>query len=490
MENTLDEKIFELALETAQKQQNVDYVDVKYLQRSTESLVVKNDILEDYSQSLNSGIGVRILINGAWGFAATNILDNSKIKEITEKAVRIARASSNVRKHRVKLAKEDVHVDTWHTPFKTDPSSVPVEEKVSLLIDSTKNANINDSRIKVRNAYFNTWKDKLILWTSEGTKINQTIMVVGGGVSSVVVDAGEAHTRSAPASFRGDFVTAGFEYIKEIDLISSAKKASEEAIQLIDARKCPSTETSVILHPNQLMLQLHESCGHPCELDRANDEEAAYAGTSFLKPNLLGKDFYYANEHITIVADATTPRGLGTFGYDHEGVKAQRTILIDKGKFVNYLSSRETATQLGFKRSSGAMRADVWEHIPLIRMTNISLEPGDWEYDELIADTKQGIIMDANKSWSIDDLRLNFQFSTEIGWWVENGEIKHAIKAPSYQGITPKFWGSCSGVTKSKYWRIMGTPNCGKGEPSQIMYTGHGSSPARFDHVKVGIVQL
>jgi TldD protein len=483
----LDEKFLDLSLETAQKLDNVTYVDVKYLKRTNESLTVKNDLLEQSSRGSNSGMGIRVIAEGAWGFAATNVVNNDNVKLIAEKAVRIARASARAQKFPVKLAEEPTHEAKWVTSLKKDPFDVSLEEKIELLIDSNKSANLEDERIKARNSFYNAWKDQMVLWTSEGTRIDQTITICGGGVSTVVVDGGEAYTRTIPSSFRGNFSTAGYEFVEELNLISIAKKASEEALQIIEAPKCPSITTSIILLPAQLMLQIHESCGHPTELDRALDYEAAYAGTSFLKPNKLEENFQYGNELVTLVADATTLRGSGNFGFDHEGVIAQRTLLVDKGEFKGFMSSRETAHQIGLDRSSGAMRADVWNHIPLIRMTNVSLEPGDWDYDELIAETKKGIIMDTNKSWSIDDLRLNFQFSTEIGWLVEDGEIKHVIKAPSYQGTTPSFWNSCSGITKDKFWKIMGTPNCGKGEPVQVIHTGHGSSPARFENVKIGV---
>jgi TldD protein len=217
--------------------------------------------------------------------------------------------------------------------------------------------------------------------------------------------------------------------------------------------------------------------------------EAAYAGTSFLTTDMLGTNFKYGNEQVTMVADATVPGGLGTFFYDHEGVKAQRNILVDKGIFTGYLSSRETAKALGLERSSGAARAMGFDRIPIIRMTNVNLEPGDWDFNELIADTKDGYFLETNRSWSIDDIRMNFQFGTEIGWRIENGEMTEMIKNPTYEGITPEFWGNVNGICSKKHWKIFGTPNCGKGEPGQAAYVGHGIAPTRFENVRVGILK-
>jgi TldD protein len=237
-----------------------------------------------------------------------------------------------------------------------------------------------------------------------------------------------------------------------------------------------------------MQLQIHESTGHPTELDRVLDYEAAYAGTSHLRSNLLGANYMYGNSLITLIADATISKGLGTYYYDHEGVKAQKVPLVEKGELVGFMSSRETAKEINQERSSGAARAMGYNFIPLVRMTNVNLLPGDWSLDELIEDTKDGYFFDTNKSWSIDDLRLNFQFGCEIGWRIKNGEITHVIKNPTYTDVTPRFWRSCSGIANEKHWKLFGTPNCGKGEPGQAAYVGHGSSPSRFEGVKIGIV--
>jgi TldD protein len=241
----------------------------------------------------------------------------------------------------------------------------------------------------------------------------------------------------------------------------------------------------IILAGDQLGLQVHESCGHPTELDRVFGTEASYAGTSFLTPEKLG-NFRYGSEHVTIVADATVPGGLGTFGYDDEGVPAQRSPLVQNGLFVGYLTSRETAARLG-QRSNGTTRADGWNRLPIIRMTNINLEPGDWTLADLIADTEDGIFMQTNKSWSIDDKRLNFQFGVEIAWEIQGGKLGRMLKNATYTGLTPEFWGRCDAVCNADHWRVWGTPNCGKGQPGQVAHVGHGTAPARFRLVRVGV---
>ncbi|MCH8907771.1 MAG: TldD/PmbA family protein, partial [Candidatus Heimdallarchaeota archaeon] len=429
---------------------------------------------------------IKVLYKGGYGFAATNQLDRDNIKNLAARAFRVAKASGRTMKQPVELADEPTHNDTVMTPMKEDPSKVDQEEIIALLVDITKAADIGDNRVKVRSAKYEHWKDHMVLWTSESTKIDQIISIVGGGGNVLAVGSGDTQQRGFPNSVRGDFATSGYEYFRNMGTLEQIAESAREAVALLDAPKCPSLDNAnVIIHPGQLFLHLHEN-GHGFEMDRAYDYEAAFAGTSFLKPHLLN-DLKFGNEMVTIHADATKPRGLGTFYYDHEGVSAQKTTLVDKGTFVGYMSSRETAGFKGWERSTGSARARTYDRMPLIRMTNINLEPGDWDYDELIEDTKDGYMMDTNLSWSIDDLRLSFQFGCEIGWRIEKGEITGLIKNPSYTGITPKFWNSVTAVTNEKAFKMFGTPNCGKGEPDQIMYTGHGASPTRFENVRIGV---
>jgi TldD protein len=256
-----------------------------------------------------------------------------------------------------------------------------------------------------------------------------------------------------------------------------------EADALLHADKCPSGMMTVIIGGPQLALQVHESCGHPIELDRVFGSEASYAGTSFLTTEKLGT-FRYGSPVVNIIADSVTPGGLGTFGWDDEGVPAQSAPIVREGMFMGYLMSRETARRLG-KTSNGCMRASGWNRMPIIRMVNVSLEPGTWKLEDLIADTDEGIYMDMNRSWSIDDRRLNFQFGCEVAYEIRGGKLGRLLKNSIYTGITPEFWGSCDAVCNRDYWVVWGTPNCGKGQPGQVAHTGHGAAPARFRNIQV-----
>jgi TldD protein len=320
---------------------------------------------------------------------------------------------------------------------------------------------------------------------SQGAEVEQTIYESGGGITVLAVAGDDVQRRSYPSPYRQQ-ATAGWEFVLGLDLPGQAERIASEAVQLLQADPCPSdVHTTVIIGSEQLALQVHESCGHPIELDRVFGAEAAYAGTSFLTPDRLGT-FQYGSPVVNLTADALQPGGLGTFGWDDEGVPASSTPVVQAGRFVGYLMSRETASLLG-RTSNGCMRAAGWSRLPLVRMTNVSLEPGEWSLDDLIADTDDGLYLETNRSWSIDDKRYNFQFGTEIGYEIKGGRLGRMLRDCTYTGVTPEFWNSCDAVCHAGHWRLWGTPNCGKGQPAQIIHTGHGAAPARFRNVRIGV---
>ncbi|MGB8838478.1 MAG: TldD/PmbA family protein, partial [Candidatus Acidiferrales bacterium] len=324
--------------------------------------------------------------------------------------------------------------------------------------------------------------------SSIGSVIHQVKMHAGGGIVATSFAGSEIQKRSYPNSFGGQHSLQGYELIESFDLAGNAQRVGEEAVALHSAAQCPEGTKTIILGGSQLGLQIHESVGHPIELDRVLGQEANFAGMSFLTVDKLHK-LKYGSEIVNVVADARLEHGpgLGTFAYDDEGVPAQCTPIISDGLFTGYLSNRELASAIGETRSNGTMRTESWNRLPMIRMTNISINPGTWNYDDLIADTDDAILMETNRSWSIDDRRYHFQFSTEIGWEIKGGKKGRMIKNPSYSGITTEFWNSCDAICSRDHWTLWGTPNCGKGQPMQTMGTGHGASPARFRNIKVGV---
>jgi TldD protein len=440
-----------------------------------------------------TGFGVRVIADGAWGFAAAAGLERAEIERVAAGAVVIARASATVGREPVDIGPPHACVATYRTPYEIDPFEVSLEGKLALLLAADQEMR-RVSGVRVAQGGLVAQREEKTFASSEGAYIEQEIMETGGGIVAYAVGDGEIQQRSYPNSFARDQRTGGWETIEAMDLAGNAQRVASEAAALVTADPCPARTTTLILGPTQLALQVHESCGHPTELDRVFGSEAAYAGTSFLTPDKLGT-FRYGSPIVNLTADATIPGGLGTFGYDDEGVPAQRVPLVREGIFVGYLSSRETAVQLARQRgedpssarSGGAMRASGWDRIPLVRMTNVNLEPGTWTFDDLVADTDEGIYMEMNRSWSIDDRRLNFQFGTEIAYEIRNGRMGRLLKNAIYTGMTPQFWGSCDAICDADHWRVWGTPNCGKGQPSQIAHTGHGVAPARFRNVQVGV---
>jgi TldD protein len=461
-----------------------DYADARWVAEENESLTVKNEEMEGIDRSRSEGVGIRVLAGGYWGFAATARSDDREVERAARLAVEIARAASLLPREPVRLAELEPLTDTWETHVLEDPFAVSLEEKVSLLMEASRRMRgVKD--LAFAEAMLDFYRKRTAFASSEGAAIEQTITHSGGGIEATAIGEGELQRRSFPNSFRGHLAAAGYEHIRALGLVEEAERVGGEAVELLSAPDCPSEETTLILDSQQMVLQVHESIGHPIELDRVLGMEEAFAGTSFLAPDDRGR-LRYGSDHISVTADATLSGGLGSFGYDDEGVPAERVTVIQDGTFQAFVSSRETAAMID-DRSNGTMRADGWQNLPLIRMTNINLEPGQGTLAELVGDTKDGIFMSTNTSWSIDDKRVNFQFGCEIAWRIKNGKLTEMYRNPNYTGITTEFWGSCDAVCGHEEWTVWGTPNCGKGQPGQVARVGHGTAPARFRGVRVGV---
>src|SRR5215467_10934907 len=473
------------ALERA-KLRGASYGDVRVMHLRQRDLTTKNGQVGTLAQSESIGIGVRVLANGAWGFASTDRLTRDGVGSCAAQAVAIAKASALAKREDVRMAPEQAYVDSWQSPFRKDPFEIPLETQLDLLLAAdaamrrVKGVTLTETDMQFR---------KIDSWfaSSIGSRIHQRKVISGCGIVATSYQHEAIQKRSYPNSFGGQHALQGYELIESMDLVQHAPKIAEEAVMLHSAAKCPQQTGTLILGGSQLGLQIHESIGHPIELDRVLGQEANFAGTSFLTLDQLNK-LRYASEIVNVVADARLDHGpgLGTFAYDDEGVPAQCTDIIRDGQFCGYLSNRETAHMVGLQRSSGTMRTENWNRLPIIRMTNVSLLPGIWTIDDLIADTDDGLLMETNRSWSIDDRRYQFQFSTEIAWEIKNGKRGHMVKNPSYSGITTEFWNSCDAICNREHWTLWGTPNCGKGQPMQTMGTGHGAAPARFRNVRIG----
>jgi len=473
-----------LALEAAVAA-GAESADARLLTTESERLAARHGRLEHVARDEDTGLAVRVLAGGAWGFAATQRLDADSVAAAAREAVAQARACAALRAAPIALTPEPAHVARWQTPYEIDPASVPTADKTALLVAASR-ALEERPGITSGEAFMAFRTERQSLHTSDGAAIEQTIRFAGCGLTAISVGAGGIQKRSYPNSW-GQWITGGYELVERLDLLANVAETARECAALQDAAPCPAGRFDLILDPRQLMLQIHESVGHPLELDRVLGGEANYAGTSFATTDKLGS-LRYGSPLVNLTADATLPGGVATFGFDDEGVAGQRWPLVHAGVLSGYLTSREYAGAIGEQRSRGTMRADGWFHAPIVRMVNISLEPGgeDLSLDDLIADTRHGLFMSTNRSWSIDQRRVNFQFGCELAYEIRDGKLGRLLRNPLYHGLTTEFWGSCDALGGPRSWQAWGLANCGKGQPAQIAEMTHGSPPARFRQVACG----
>jgi TldD protein len=473
------------ALDSAQRP-GVTYADVRLVESRDRELGTKNGKPGQVSSDESVGIGIRVLADGCWGFAATDDLSRPGVESAAALAVEVARSSALAKKHDVTLAPEEKHEATWVSPCQIDPFAVSVEEQLSLLTAVDEELR-RAAGVTLAQTSMIFHRSRQVFVSSIGSVIDQTRTSSGAGFEAFSFKGDQIQKRSYPNSFGGQHQLKGYELIHELDLLAHAPLMAEQAVALHSADQCPEGPFDLILDGSQLGLQVHESIGHPIELDRVLGSAANYAGMSFLTLDKLNH-LRYGSDLVNAVCDARIEHGpgMGTFAFDDEGVPAQAADIIRNGQFVGYMTSRETAAAIGQKRSNGTMRATSWARLPLIRMTNVSLLPGEQTLEEVFSGVSRAIYMETNRSWSIDDKRYNFQFGCEIAWEIKDGKRVRMLKNPTYSGITTEFWNSCAAVANRDHWVLWGVPNCGKGQPEQVIATGHGASPSRFHNIKVG----
>ena len=460
------------------------YADARIVQRRAQHVSTKNGEVDSVSDAETEGVGVRVLVDGAWGFAGDPRLSEEGARDAALRAVAFARASASRARTRVELASVPPATGEYEPAVERDPVDVPLEEKIALCLRAEEG--MRRPEVKITEATVRAMSERRIFHSSEGARISQRFVECGGGIDALAVsDDGRVQNRSYPSAHGGSSGQGGWEYVEQLGLDREAPRIGEEAAALLTADACPAGITTIVIDAEQMELQVHESVGHPTELDRVYGTEAAYAGTSFLKPGDLGS-LRYGSEHMNITADPTTPLGLGSFGWDDEGAPAKRQPVVEGGILTGYLASRETSALIG-RDLGGSMRADSWSRMPLVRMTNLHLEPGAGSLDDLLADVDDGLYLCTNKSWSIDDKRLNFQFGTQVAWEIKKGKLGRMLRDATYMGVTPEFWGRLDAVAGPDEWKMYGLTNCGKGQPGQHAHVSHGTSPARFRDVQVGV---
>jgi TldD protein len=457
------------------------YADARAVSTRGQQIVTKNRQVEGMTDAESEGIGVRVLVGGAWGFAADGRLDEAGARDSALRACAFARAAPGT--HERVLAPVEPQRGEYRSKVERDPFEVPLSEKIDLCLRAEEGMRHAD--VKVTAAMVRAQREHKVFVSSEGSAVEQVLVECGGGIDAYATADDLLQIRSYPSQHSGVSGQGGWEFVEELGLDREAPRVGEQAAALLRADECPPGRTTIVLDSEQTVMQLHESVGHPTELDRVYGTEAAYAGTSFLSPDDLGS-LRYGSELMNVTGDSTTPGGLGTFAFDDEGVPARREPIVEAGVLRGFLTSRETAERIG-AGAGGSMRAESWSRMPLVRMTNLHLEPGEGTLDDLLADVDEGIYMETDKSWSIDDKRLNFQFGTQIAWEIKDGKLGRMLRDATYTGVTPAFWGSLDAVAGPDSWRLYGLTNCGKGQPGQSAHVSHGASPTRFRDVQVGV---
>jgi TldD protein len=461
-----------------------EYADARFVRTQSERLSTRNGVVDRVESEDSEGIGVRVRVGGSWGFAAVRGTERANAEEALRRALAVAGAQPSSRG--AALAAERPATGRYESPAERDPFGVPLEDKLAVLWAADAGLR-TEPAVSLTLARFQAVRVHKWFASTEGALCEQVLTECGGGVAAVAVKGEESQIRSFPTFHGGHMEQAGYERFLSLDLPGEAPRVSAEVAELLRAPACPSGPTTLILVGDQLGTQLHESVGHAVELDRVLGLEVAYAGTSFLRPHDSGR-LRYGSALMGVTADATTPGGLGSFRWDDEGVEARPEPLVRDGVLCGFLSSRESAGQVGAERSSACMRASSFARQPLVRMTNVHLEPGDaGSLEDLVADTDRGLLLETNRSWSIDGERLHFQFATEVAWEIRGGTRGRMLRNPSYAGITPAFWAGLDAVCSPSEWRLWSLLNCGKGEPGQFMHVSHGTAPARFRDVQVGV---
>ena len=453
------------------------YADARVVNRRSQTVATRNQRVDRLDDVESEGIGVRVLVGGAWGFACENGLSKETARSTAERAAAFARAAPGG--HDRELAPVEPVEDTYRARVEKDPFALSLGDKVEQCLRAE--AAMQHDDVKVTAAFLRAMREHKLFVSSDGAAIEQEMVECGGGIDAMAARDGITQIRSHPSAHGGSSGQAGWEYVESLALEREAPRVGEQAAALLRADPCPAGITTVVLDSDQMLMQVHESVGHPTELDRVYGTEAAYAGTSFLKPHDLGS-LRYGSEHMNMTADPTTAGGLGTFGFDDEGVPARRQPVVAEGVLRGFLTSREMAARIG-SGSGGSMRADGWSRMPLVRMTNLNLEPGEGSLEELFAGVDEGVYLETNKSWSIDDKRLNFQFGTQIAWEIKDGELGRMLRDATYTGGRRSSGPRSTPSPGPEEWVLHGLTNCGKGQPGQHAHVSHGASPARFRDV-------
>lgn len=476
------DSLADAALSTAKKL-GASYADIRINRYRLESVSTRERQVLNVSSGQNFGFGVRVLINGTWGFSASPVVTVDQVKRVTTEAAAIAKANSAINRRKIELVSTPKVVAQWKSSFERDPFDVPADDKIGILMK------INEAALGVKgisfvNSSLGAVNEQKYLATSDGSRIEQYIIRTLPSFSATATDRASGDFQSVNSLREAQQI--GFEYLTKHDWVAEARTAGEHAVMKLKSPSVKPGKYDLVLHPSHLFLTIHESVGHPTELDRALLWEANYAGTSFLTPEKTGK-LQFGSKMVNFVADRTQPNGLATVGYDDEGVPGQEWYIVKDGVFVDWQTTRDLAKLVGRDKSYGCLHADSWGSVPFPRMPNLSLQPAreNVTMDDLVNGVDKGILIFGRGSYSIDQQRYNFQFGGQTFWEIKNGKVEGMLRDVAYQSRTTDFWGSLDGLGGKETYELPGSPNDGKGEPGQSNAVSHGCPPARFRNINV-----
>ncbi len=476
-------KYLDLAMNAANSL-GAEYADIRIQKTTDQVIYLQNLSLKHTATDVLHGYGIRVFKDGAWGFAHSNVFSDEAVLATVQKAYEIATLSASVNKHhKLRLAPERSYIATYKTPVQKDPFEVPLSEKVELMMEVNRTMMAYEG-IRQAVFYLILHKDEKLFASTLGTRLDITTLFIDPMIIATALHEGDSQSRTFDEGGRA----VGWEWIESLNLTEKARQIAEEALIKVKAGVLgPEQRRSLVLDPNHLGLTMHESVGHPTELDRVLGWEADYAGISFATPEKL-KTYQYGSELINFVGDNTLPQGLATHGFDDDGVPGQKWHIIKNGILQEYGSTRDTAMEIELGYSRGCNRATYYYDQPINRIPNLYLLPGTKPLTpgELIADTEDGVYIQGRGSFSIDQHRVNFQFGGDFFWEIKNGKLTRPLKKVIYKSCNPEFWNSCDAICDERFWQPFGVVNCGKGQPSQSARMTHGSAPARFRNIRVG----
>ncbi|MBT3217119.1 MAG: TldD/PmbA family protein [Candidatus Marinimicrobia bacterium] len=462
-------------------QVSADWIGLREVYEKVTPRMIRDGVPVANGSYATHGVMVEVLIEGQFGYYGTSDITAEGISDAAKNAYTQAKLASKFGLVSFTEEVRPAYQGKYQSPFAKNSDAISPGQLNEMLLNMNSALKVSD-KIVSASSLVQVIETHFKFVSTNGSDITQNFLLLETDMSATASEGTNQQTRTF-GGMRGNCKQIGFEYFDSLDLVSRAVQIGEEAIELLDAVECPTGEMDIILAPDQMMLQIHESVGHALEIDRILGDERNFAGWSFVKLEDFG-NLQYGSNLMNITFDPTVSGEFASYGFDDGGLKAEREFIIKDGTLLRGLGGMESQIRSGIKGVAN-FRASNWNRSPIDRMANLNLEPGDATRDEIIASVEKGVYMESNRSWSIDDYRNKFQFGCEYGKLIENGKLTKTIKNPNYRGISNPFWNSLKMVGNKDTFGIYGTPNCGKGEPSQIIRVGHASPLCLFENIQV-----